>query len=118
MNDANGFVKCAHCAGTGTCKNGQNETSCLVCIKEQKVKIIDSTFGIVCSVCHGVGITEPKSVRLHNRIVPVLAMMIVYVALFLVMILSTREHFSEVLAFAATLIGSVTGYYFGGKAKK
>lgn len=118
MDEMSGLVKCAHCAGTGTCKNGENDKSCLVCIKEQKVKVTDSTSGLVCSVCHGVGITEPKSARLHNRIVPVLAMMIVYVALFLVMVLSTKEHFSEVLAFAATLIGSVTGYYFGGKTKK
>lgn len=118
MDEVNGFVTCAHCSGTGTCKNGENGTSCLVCKKEQKVKATDSTSGLVCSVCSGVGITEPKSLRLHNRIVPVLAMLIVYVALALVMILSTKEHFSEVLAFAATLIGSVTGYYFGGKSKK
>jgi hypothetical protein len=38
MDEMYGFVKCAHCAGTGTCKNGENDNSCLVCIKKQKEK--------------------------------------------------------------------------------
>ena len=115
MEDVKGFMKCAHCSGTGTCKNAENENTCLVCIKEQKVKSNGHTSGLVCSVCHGIGMAEPKSLRIHNRIVPMLAILIVYLALFLVILLSSKEHFSEILAFAATLIGSITGYYFGGK---
>ena len=68
-------------------------------------------------MCGGVGIAEPKSIRIHNRIVPVLALLIVYFALAIVLLKSSEENFSEILAFAGTLIGSVTGYYFGGKTE-
>ena len=89
MEDIRGFVTCAHCSGTGTCKNGENESSCYACKKASK----------------------------YNRIVPVLALLIVYCALAIVFLKSSKENFTEILAFAGTLIGSVTGYYFGGKTK-
>ena len=38
-------------------------------------------------------------------------------ALAIVFLKSSKENFTEILAFAGTLIGSVTGYYFGGKTK-
>lgn len=117
MEELKGFVKCAHCGGTGTCKNGETETSCLVCKKAHKVNSAGNTSGLVCSVCCGYGVAEPKSARMQNRIIPMLAIIIVYFALFLIFMLARTDNFSEVLAFAATLIGSITGYYFGGKSK-
>ena len=117
MEEIKGFVTCAHCSGSGTCKNGENESSCYACKKEIKYKKTEPTSGLVCSVCRGVGVAEPKSVRIHNRIVPLLAILIVYFTLAIVMLKSSNENFSEILAFAGTLIGSVTGYYFGGKTK-
>lgn len=109
-------VPCAHCSASGTCASGPNGASCLVCLREHKIKD-KSAVGIACGVCMGYGIAEPKTARLKNRLVPILSLLIVYLALAMVMILSSKEHFTEVLAFAATLIGSVTGYYFGGKNK-
>ena len=113
--------KCAHCDGTGTCKNGVDETSCMVCVKKAKLKIEgadkNATTGLVCSVCGGHGISEPYSSRLQNRIVPLLAIIIVYIALLIIWSHAKEEHFNQLLAFASTLIGSVTGYYFGGKNK-
>lgn len=53
--------------------------------------------------------------RLQRRITPLLAMVIVYLALVLVWMYADSSHFPEILAFAATLIGSITGYYFGGR---
>jgi hypothetical protein len=42
-------------------------------------------------------------------------LLIVYTALGLAWFFAGADHFTEVLAFAATLIGSITGYYFGGR---
>ncbi|MCI5211353.1 MAG: molecular chaperone DnaJ [Candidatus Electrothrix sp. ATG2] len=117
MEEIRGFVTCAHCSGTGTCKNGENESSCYACKKASKYKQTEPISGLVCSVCGGVGIAEPYTIRLHNRIVPALALLIVYCALAIVFLKSSKENFTEILAFAGTLIGSVTGYYFGGKTK-
>ena len=70
---------------------------------------------MVCSVCHGVGVIETATERINNRIVPALALFVVYVALGMVWSKTGDDHFPEILAFAATLTGSVTGYYFGGR---
>jgi hypothetical protein len=111
------FISCAHCQGSGTCKNGEDDSSCFVCLKARKLTTNDKQTGLVCSVCKGLGVVEPLTARLRNRIVPVLALLIVYVAMYMLMHFANTDHFNEVLAFVATLIGSVTGYYFGGKSK-
>jgi hypothetical protein len=114
-------VPCAHCGQTGTCKNGPDGQSCEVCIRRNRPfwgifgsRNQGAAVGIVCSVCRGFGTIEPLSVRLHKRIVPLLAMIIVYVALYIVFAHATEDKFDQILAFAGTLIGSITGYYFGG----
>ncbi len=116
--------KCAHCNNTGTCNKGKDGSSCEVCVrKNQKWTFVFSVsnprYGMVCSVCEGFGKIEPFTERLHNRIVPVLALLVVYVALIIICWAACTEnkHFSELLAFSSTLIGSITGYYFGGKNK-
>ena len=75
--------------------------------------------GIVCSVCGGEGSFEPFTIQLQNRIVPLLAVGIVYFALAIVGFIAFegKDYYHEIIAFAGTLIGSVTGYYFGGKQR-
>ncbi len=111
-------MTCAHCEGTGTCKNGQNQTSCAVCRKHQQLTsaAIEDASGLVCSVCRGRGILEAMASRLRNRLVPCLALIIVCFVLLLVWDTHDKENFGEILAFSGTLIGSITGYYFGGKS--
>lgn len=115
-------VPCAHCKSTGTCANSENETSCAVCVAKHKLPSHSSPerlyTGVVCSVCSGQGQVEPFTVRLQQRIVPLLALVLVYAALLLIWSFASRENFHELLAFAGTLIGSVTGFYFGGRAEK
>lgn len=115
-------LPCAHCSQTGTCTNGSEGQSCAVCVRHKSpfwrifgAKVSNASIGIICSVCDGIGSVEPFSVRLHKRIVPLLALFIVYIALFLILRLATEDDFDQILAFAGTLIGSITGYYFGGK---
>jgi NMD protein affecting ribosome stability and mRNA decay len=113
---APGYLACAHCGATGTCRNGSAGDSCAVCIKKNKIEGQPST-GLVCSVCQGCGAIEPRTARLRTLIAPIFALLIVYTALGLAWFFAGDEHFTEVLAFAATLIGSITGYYFGGRNK-
>jgi hypothetical protein len=119
MNKNNEKITCAHCAGTGTCKNGPNGTSCVVCIRKNKLykasgnKPKKEYEGIVCSVCKGRGIILKKGTWLKKNFPPILAVMIVYFSLALIMIHPN----DNLVAFAGTLIGSITGYYFGGKSK-
>lgn len=115
-------LSCAHCGQTGTCTNGLEGRSCAACARGTGLlrpflgnRFPQDSSGIVCSVCDGVGSVEPYSVRLNKRIVPLLAILIVYFALAIVLFFATKDKFDQILAFAATLIGSITGYYFGGK---
>lgn len=109
---------CAHCSGSGTCRNGKDGDSCSVCIKEVESKT--NAQGLVCSVCGGLGVAEMRTDRINRRVTSMLAMLIAYFALTFVFVLALIEnkYFSECLAFSGTLIGSITGYYFGGKTKK
>jgi tRNA-binding EMAP/Myf-like protein len=115
MAEKDGYVPCAHCQATGTCRNGEGHRSCSLCIKKAQIKGTSSE-GLICGVCKGLGVAEPQTLLIRNRITPVLAWVIVCIALLLVFHLAEKENFHEVLAFAATLIGSVTGYYFGDRS--
>jgi len=110
------YVPCAHCQASGTCRNGEENRSCALCVKKAQIKS-DASEGLICGVCKGLGVAEPQTLLIRNRITPVLAWVIVCIALLLIFYLAEKENFHEVLAFAATLIGSVTGYYFGGRSK-
>ena len=83
--------------------------------------------GLVCSVCWGKGVAEPSQSKWEYRFPAVLA--IIFVALgfgtllvvFLVPLLKSgadSQQFDKVLVFVSTLVGSVTGYYFGGERGK
>ena len=111
---------CAHCGTTGSCKSGRDGVSCAVCVRDNKLPAdaSDSTYvGLACSVCAGAGSFESTTDRLRRRVVPVLALLIVYLALAMIWANADKSTFHELLAFGGTLIGSITGYYFAGKAR-
>jgi len=116
------FVTCKHCGETGTCTSGSDGNSCaryaafwINHVPNYQPK--ESEKGLVCSVCWGKGVTEPTSSKWQNRFTPILASCFVVLAIVMVILfgLLKLEGFDKVLVFASTLIGSVTGYYFGGE---
>jgi hypothetical protein len=70
-----------------------------------------------CFVCGGRGTVEPFSLKLQNRFLPFFAMGFVFLLLALVACAYFwgSASFDKIIGFAGTLIGSITGYYFGGK---
>jgi hypothetical protein len=68
-------------------------------------------------VCDGRGSVEPFSLKLQNRFLPFFAMGFVFLLLVFLAgaLFKDMEHFDKIIGFAGTLIGSITGYYFGGK---
>jgi len=112
-------IPCAHCNRTGTCSNGPDGDSCAICAKRgSKFRdYSDAPKGLPCSICEGKGSVEPFSLKLHNRFLPFFAMGFVTLLLIFVALVCFLhpESFVNVIGFAATLIGSITTYYFGGK---
>lgn len=109
---------CAHCTGTGTCKNGSANSSCNVCIKDNELKGKEH-IGLACGICGGLGLAEPKTERINKRITPLLALTIVFLLLSGVFFsaITNNPHFNEILAFSGTLIGTVLGFYFSARSK-
>lgn len=104
---------CAHCQETGTCTSGENNNSCNLCIKRNELKGKEHV-GLACGICGGIGQAEPMTERMNKRITPVLSIAIVLPLLAMVWwSLTVRsEYFTEVLAFASAIIGTVVGFYF------
>ena len=104
---------CAHCNQTGTCNSGENNASCLACIKANDLKSKNAC-GLMCGSCNGIGLAEPRTERMNKRIKPVLAMVIILCLLFGIYLsaIFQSSFFSEILAFSGTLLGSIVGYYF------
>lgn len=105
---------CKHCSETGTCTSGENGTSCLACVKYHELKGKPPYVGLACGTCNGLGQSEPATERLNKRIKPLLAMAIVFLVLVFTFMLAMakNQYFTEFLAFAGTLMGSVTAFYF------
>lgn len=106
---------CAHCVGTGTCKNGEDDSSCAACIKSNELRG-KKYIGLACGICGGLGLAEPYTERINKRTKPILAMTIVFTMIFIITALAffNNSHFTEILAFASTLIGGIVAYYFTG----
>jgi hypothetical protein len=106
-------IPCKHCNETGTCSTGVNGTACAVCAKRYP----EAAMGLPCCICEGRGSVEPFSLKLYNRFLPFFAMGFVAILLIIVCVSvwSSGHKFDKVIGFAGTLIGSITGYYFGGK---
>ncbi len=103
---------CAHCKESGTCSTGKSGASCAGCISGHSLKGQEH-HGLSCGVCGGMGKAEPKTERINKRMAPILAYVMVMLLLMGIAVSSyTDKHFSEVLAFAGTVIGAITGYYF------
>jgi len=112
---------CKHCEGVGTCKNGKDGCSCLACAKKNDLPFyrLNNQFGLLCGSCGGIGMAEPLSERMHNRIAPMLAIFLVVGLLIIISCAAffSSQFFSELLAFSSAIIGSVVGYYFSSKEK-
>lgn len=114
-------TECKHCSGQGTCETGKDGNSCLDCAKKtyflsslRSTRTLCSTTGLVCKQCEGSGLFDPRSRRLHRNMKPVLALLVVVFALFIVLELALKQspHLNEVLPFVSALAGSVITYYF------
>jgi uncharacterized membrane protein len=119
------MTECLHCKKTGTCTSGPNGESCSRCVaywQNRKEFLPDSgkTLGLVCSMCWGKGVAEISSSKWSYRYPAFLASAIVILAFALLFVFGIwkTEHFDKTLVFVSTLIGSVTGYYFGGERSK
>lgn len=107
---------CAHCAGKGTCQNGQASESCAVCIKGNDLKG-NGYSGLPCAICGGLGQAEPKTDRINKRMPAVLGYLCAYTLIIIVAFagLVSSPYFSEILAFAGTLIGTIFGFYYSNR---
>jgi hypothetical protein len=114
------LVPCAHCVTNGTCKNGLNQSGCAACQanwteRSGKFNDFPEKTGIICSVCWGRGLVEPSNQKWEYRFPAFLALLIIVVAFSLLLLFSNENGFDKILVFVSTLVGSVTGYYFGGE---
>jgi len=116
------LYSCKHCAGTGTCSNGEGNTSCVACAKKHELTFWRQRgqLGLMCGSCGGIGQAEPLTERMNKRIAPMLA---IFLTITLLVIISTAallnsQHFTELLAFGSAIIGSVTGFYFSSRHYK
>jgi hypothetical protein len=119
-----GLMDCAHCKKLGTCESGGGGKSCAVCIaywrKEHKLfQDTDGAMGLICSSCKGKGAVEPHgAARWDYRYPAALATLLAlfsFLLLFFTYFVTYKggEAFNKSLVFVGTLLGSVTGYYFG-----
>ncbi len=113
---------CRHCSGSGTCRNGEKESSCYACAKRNELPFWRRRRqqGLLCGSCGGIGQAEPLTERMNKRIAPMLAIILVLLLLFMVFFfaLTRNEYFSEILAFSSAVIGSVVGFYFSRRARE
>ena len=118
-NQIQNIHDCAHCKGTGTCSHGKEGEACAACIKKNELKN-GTYYGLACGTCGGLGKTDTVTSRINNRATPLLGMLIT-IFCFLMIILfgfAGNKYFSEVLALCGTLLGAVTGHYFGRRSEK
>ncbi len=122
---------CAHCNGEGTCKSGQKNSTCKICVTKNKPmgflrnfsKLPSSSngneefYGLVCSICRGRGCMEPKGQRLSRYTLAGLTVAIFFFSGTLIYSFKGSIDFPAILAFVSTLMGGMMGYYFGQKRK-
>jgi hypothetical protein len=112
-------LSCAHCETTGTCRNGHEGRACAICAKKLAGLDVNSTVGLICSVCGGRGVLETHSLKLQNRFVPWFAAALVFALILLLSIAyfhspvtNGKDNFGVLIGFAGPIIGAITGYYF------
>ena len=119
------LLPCQHCRGEGTCiaADPVKRLSCDVCIERWRTQgalMGEGPFkGLVCSVCRGRAWAESATLVWSNRFPFILSALLVVMS-------STLLFFAKkigidpahALTFVGTLIGSITGYYFGGEKSR
>lgn len=123
LSDMAELVACKHCNESGTCRNGEGDASCDRCAtfwsgSDQRFPKTGKHTGLVCSVCMGRGLAETASSQWDYRFPGILAILFVLVAFGLLFYFNQSAHFDKILVFVSTLVGSVTGYYFGGERNR
>lgn len=124
---------CQHCAGQGTCKNGVNGKTCVICAKRaecdkdipkyygiKRKEHFESFSGLVCSCCRGIGKTDVMTARMNNRITVALASVLPFILLGMTCISSVNMLFNEKLFYTLSTLtcsvtGTIIGYYFSTK---
>jgi len=111
----NKLINCPHCAGKGTCLINNNG-SCSTCLKNAKEKK-DSKI-VVCSVCEGIGIIEPKTERLKNR-APFFIMLIVLLIFYFYAFVNifNPNNFDKIFPVVGALTTMIVTFYFSQKSK-
>jgi hypothetical protein len=117
------LIPCKHCSESGTCRNADGEASCDRCVSfwSDRLKVFPKEgkhTGLVCSVCFGRGLAETASSQWDYRFPGSLAILFILVAFGVLLYFHDSVHFDKVLVFVSTLVGSVTGYYFGGERNR
>jgi hypothetical protein len=125
-------LDCAHCETTGTCGGDRNAQACGACIafwQRQfsflKLNIWKPEFsdeaqkGMRCSCCWGRGVTESSSSKYDYRVPALLAGALALLSFgLLAWVHKDTDEFGKAVVFVGTLLGSITGYYFGGEKGK
>jgi hypothetical protein len=85
-------------------------------MSNQKYQFAGDERGLTCSVCWGKGVTELTASQWQHRYTFILSCAFVVLAFGLVGMVSWHkpEILDRILVFIGTLLGSVTGYFFGG----
>jgi len=111
------LYNCAHCGGSGTCKNGENETSCLMCSKENEIKGHGHR-GLPCSVCGGIGQAEPRTERINKRMPALLGFSVVFILIISLIITAVlnSQYFNQLQSFSGPIVGAIIGYYFSNRS--
>ncbi len=116
---------CEHCSRTGKCSNGDGDKGCYVCVSRTSHWYSRNSLkpgssecrGIPCSICDGIGSIEGFSAKLQRRFTFFFALLLVLSAL--TFIYSTKDvgGFAKLHSSLLTLLGTIVGFYFGGKGK-
>jgi hypothetical protein len=116
---------CQHCSGSGTCKIGKDGWACGTCMKTVGSTKVGRWLGMApkpsttlsgpqwCGVCWGKGFVEGATFKFRNYFPFFFALLIVGASLY---IMTTQDRIPEKLTTGLMgLIGTIVGFYFGGK---
>lgn len=120
---------CRHCEGEGTCKNGVDGRSCVVCARRAELRswklvgrkvYFESFTGLVCGCCGGLGQTDLMTERVNNRITPALAILIPVTLLAITIFTAflSSDIFHSFFTFSTTIIATIVSFYFSQNSPK
>jgi len=118
---------CPHCGATGTCRNGNDEISCATCVryflnpnpatnrdKEADKQALKLKTVTKCSVCIGRGFTEGMTHKIRSYFPFGFAVPFIGIAFLSIWHLPDTD--DKLKSSLMTLIGTIVGFYFAGKA--